>query len=354
MLEGESLIRLLLAVGLGGAVTAWALAFVVRRFAVSSGIVHVPGGRRQHAGPTPLLGGVAVGSVILAGLAILLFIDRGDVAWFGARAISDMQVLGFGSAVLLLMLGGALDDRFDLPPKAQILFPIASALIVLASGTTISKVTHWTANGTLELPSWLGGVLTLVWLLSVTYATKFLDGLDGLVSGQAVIGSGLIAGLALATAYYQPPVALLAVLIGGAYLGFLPHNYHPAKQFLGESGSVIAGFSLGFLAIVGGAKVATAFMALGLPLVDACLVLGGRILRGELPFKGDRTHLHFKLVAAGLSQRQAVWLMWSMSLLFGLAAFGLQTPGKLLLVLALAGMTLLLSWFAGVRIKSRT
>ncbi|MBM3205011.1 undecaprenyl/decaprenyl-phosphate alpha-N-acetylglucosaminyl 1-phosphate transferase, partial [Candidatus Uhrbacteria bacterium] len=137
------------------------------------------------------------------------------------------------------------------------------------------------------------------------------------------------------------------------YLGFLPFNLNPAKQFLGESGGTIAGFSLAFLAIVSGTKVATALMAVGLPLADISVVVMGRIFRGVSPFRGDDTHLHYKLLKAGLSQRTVVFIMWSIALLFGLIALGLQTRGKILLLIALVGLTVLLSLFTSVMRRSR-
>jgi UDP-GlcNAc:undecaprenyl-phosphate GlcNAc-1-phosphate transferase len=168
-----------------------------------------------------------------------------------------------------------------------------------------------------------------------------------------VIGAGLIAALALSPAYLQPPVAILAMIVAAAYLGFLPVNINPAKQFLGESGGTIAGFSLAFLAIVSGTKVATALMAIGLPLADISFVVLGRLLRGVSPFRGDDTHLHYKLLKAGLSQRTVVFILWGVALLFGLAALGLQTRGKILLLIALIGLTTVLSLFTGVMRKAR-
>jgi UDP-GlcNAc:undecaprenyl-phosphate GlcNAc-1-phosphate transferase len=166
-----------------------------------------------------------------------------------------------------------------------------------------------------------------------------------------VIGAVLIALLALTTRYFQPDVAILALMIAGAFLGFLPINFHPAKQFLGESGATLAGFSLGFLSILGGAKLATGLMALGFPLMDAAFVVLGRVSRGAPFWKGDDTHLHFKLLKAGLSQRQTVFLIWGVSLLTGLAALGLQSAGKAALIVWLFAVVLGLSAWAGSRAK---
>ncbi len=329
-------------------------AFAWRRYALASGVVDRPtGGRKIHDRQTPLLGGLAVAGGLLLGVG---------AAWFfldSVRpALSPWQILGFALAIAILAFGGYLDDRFSLPPKYQVIFPVIASCAVILSGTSMGHVTNVFQGGpfSLAFASWSLGPLTVslpadliafVWLMVVTYATKMADGLDGLVAGQGMIGAGLIAALALSTMFFQPSVAFLAVVVAAAFAGFLPHNLHPAKQFLGESGSTIAGFSLGFLSMLGGAKVAIGFMALGLPLADALIVIAGRLLRGASPFKGDDTHLHFKLLRAGLSQRQVVVLFWLISLGFGLVALGLQSRGKLLLVALLVALTAVLSLVAG-------
>jgi UDP-GlcNAc:undecaprenyl-phosphate GlcNAc-1-phosphate transferase len=159
---------------------------------------------------------------------------------------------------------------------------------------------------------------------------------------MTVIGAALIAGLASSTAYFQPIIAMLALVIAASYLGFLPWN-RAGSLFLGESGSTIAGFSLGVLAIISGAKVATASAALGVPLVDIVLVVLDRLSRGTSPFKGDSSHLHFRLLALGFTPRAAVRLIWAIALSFGLIALTLQTKGKIflltLLIVAIAGIS---------------
>ncbi|MDO8584253.1 MAG: MraY family glycosyltransferase [bacterium] len=338
---------------------SWGATYGSRWLAHRTGAIdQAVGGRKIHTRATPLLGGWGIGAVII--LFILLGMQLG---WFEARDLRSAQLIGFLIGILILLIGGFLDDRYALSPKIQILFPVMAALSVIFGGTTIIQLTNpgggalsllwqhvtWQIGGKTFSLSFPADALSFVWLLAVTYATKFLDGLDGLVSGQTVIGAGLIAALALSAAFYQPHVAILALIVGAAFAGFLPTNLHPAKQFLGESGSTIAGFSLGFLAIVAGTKVATAFMALGLPLADASLVILGRLLHGASPFRGDDTHLHFKLLKSGLSQRAVVILLWSISLFFGITALGLQTKGKILLIIALLALTFFLSYFAALR-----
>jgi len=346
------------------AILSWSLAFSSRFWAKKLGAIDQPrGGRKIHKKPTPLFGGLGIGLTLIVTISALFALNV-----IPLQGIDPLQITGFLLGVVVLMIGGLLDDRFDLSPKIQIIFPILAALLIIASGTSIDHVTHWIGHGAYSLIWWTlpgslfgvhGGLdmpadfITFIWLLAVMYAMKFLDGLDGLVAGQTIIGAGLITALALSHTFFQPAVALLALIVLAAFLGFLPHNLHPAKQFLGEAGSLIAGFSLGFLSIVSGAKVATALMAIGLPLADASLVVFGRLIRGASPFRGDDTHLHFKLLKAGLSQRHVVGILWAIALLFGLAAFGVQTRGKVLLLIVLVGVTILLPFFVRLMRRSR-
>lgn len=321
--------------GLLAALMTYAFGFAVQLFAQRVGAVdHPDGARKIHQVPTPLLGGWAIGIPLIL---IILFMHP------------PLQISGMLLGMTILLIGGALDDVFDLHPAVQFLFPFAASLTIVFTGTTVTHVTNFIDGKAFVLP--FQELLTVVWLLAVTYATKFMDGIDGLVSGQAAIGAAVIAGLASSAAFFQPSVAILAILVSGAFLGFLGHNFHPAKQFLGESGSTLAGFLLGVLSILGSAKLATGLMALALPLTDAAIVIVGRVMRGASPFKGDNTHLHFKLLKAGYHQKHIVFLMWGISLACGIAALFLQTGGKLLLVALLLLITTGLSFYAGKTIS---
>lgn len=341
-------------------------AYTTRWLAVRFQIVDaVRGGRKVHTQSTPLLGGLGIGLTILLITTITL-------CYLHPSAFDPLfakRILGFLVGISILLIGGVLDDRYDLPPWLQVLFPTAAALSVMASGTSILEVSSLTNKGVLSLDWWhwsstiLGHVvrfvfpadaLTLAWLLGVTYATKTLDGLDGLVTGQTIIGALLVILLAISPRFYQPDVVLVAAIILGAFIGFLPWNLSPARQFLGESGSTLAGFSLGFLAIVSGAKVATAFMALGIPLVDFLRVIVIRLRAGRSPFHGDNAHLHFQLLRLGFSQRQVAALFWMLALVFGLSALGLQTRGKIFLMVGLVALTFLLAFLAHLRVSLST
>lgn len=332
--------------------SSWVAAFGSRNLAVKFGFLDQPrGGRKIHDKPIPLLGGLGIGFAILLWFAVLIGMQMSGFVQPDNR-ITLLSLLGFLNGIIILMVGGAMDDKYDLPPHIQFLFPILAGLSVVLSGTSIYEVTNWFGGAPVRL-DWFGMPLAFGWIMLVTYSIKFFDGLNGLVSGQAAIGGVLIALLSLTTPYYQPLVAFMSLIVAGAYLGFLPHNFPRAKQFLGESGSLIAGFSLAFLSIVGGAKLATGLMALGFPVVDALVVIFGRLMHGVSPFRGDDTHLHFKLLKAGLSQKQTVLLIWGLSGLTGAAALGLQSIGKVFLVIWIVVAVLGLSLWAGWRTKKR-
>lgn len=336
------------------AVASFLSSFGTRALAVRVGAMdEARGGRKIHTRTTPLLGGMGVGCVLIG-----VIVMASSVHLLSFDGILRQRLLGFAASIVILMVGGFLDDRYRLSPVSQIIFPILAALTVIGTGTSILEISSLQGHGVWSLDWWHGSqrilghvlsfvfpadVLTLAWLLGVTYATKTMDGLDGLVTGHTVIGAALILLLASSPSFYQPSIIALSWIVLGSFLGFLPWNIHPARQFLGEAGSTLAGFSLGFLAIVSGAKVATAFMALGIPLVDFALVVLLRLRAGRSPFRGDDSHLHFRLLRLGFSQQQVAALFWMLACIFGLSALGLQTRGKGLLMIGLACVIVLLS-----------
>lgn len=335
-----------LSLGFAGA-ASFAFAPFIRRQAEIHDVVDRPRGRHRHGRIVPMWGGLAPGIALLFAIGICAPWIR---AW--SPTVSSMQLWGFAIGVAVLLVGGAWDDARPLPPRLQILFPALAAALVVGSGTRAALVSHPLGGGfSLDWGTWLGVVwpadpLTFFWILVATYATKLQDGLDGLVTGLAAIGTGLVAALAGSSPFFQPGIAVLAAAASGSFLGFLPSNAAPAKQFLGESGSTVAGFALGVLAVLSGAKFAIALCVLAIPIADLGTVVVERLLAGRPWYEGDRSHLHFRLVAAGLSLRQAVGLYWGVSLGAGLLALALQTRGKLLLLAALVLFTVTASVFA--------
>lgn len=322
----------------GGFVLSVVLTDVVmllaKRFQV---LDHPDGGRKRHARAIPLMGGAAIyTSFAIVMLALLLFTDH-----LTAGDITAKQIGGFLFGGLILIVGGILDDKFDLSPKKSIWFPVLAALAAVSVGIGPSKITN-PIGGAFDVPEVISAVFTFAWLMGMIYTTKLLDGLDGLATGVSSIGALMIALLALSTTFYQPDVGLMALVAFAILLGFLLWNTHPAQVFLGEGGSTFVGYMIGVLAIISGSKVATALLVVGVPALDVFFVLTQRVLRGGSPAVGDRLHLHHKLGDLGLSQRQIVAIYYLVALLFGLTTLIFESWQKLLALAILAILMLVL------------
>jgi len=331
------IITLLLAVG---------LTFLVMRLAKKLNITDRPDADRKfHQGQVPLLGGLAIFSAFF----IILFFYRGELL---SGDLSPSHWLGFFIGACFLMIGGLLDDKYNLKPARQFIFPLLAIASVIAGGVHIEKITN-PFGGYLYL-GWLSAILIALWLLGMMYTTKLLDGLDGLVSGMTAIGSIIIFLFTLTTKYYQPDIALAALVLAAACLGFLFFNWQPARIFLGEGGSLFLGYALGVLAIISGGKIAIALLVMGIPILDVAWTIIRRLAGGNNPFKiGDRQHLHFRLLETGLTVRKSVLLFYLISIIFGLSALFLQSIGKVLALIILAVIMLLVVIFFSYLDKKR-
>lgn len=314
-----------------------AIAPFITRWATKKGVVDKPeAGRKKQGARVPLLGGWAVAAAVAFGLLLLVS------SVFGGPAIPSRSLFGLFAGALILCVGGYLDDRFCLRPWQQILFPVGASLVAVACGVHIPYIRAPWSGEIVSLEAarmavpwgtffWPADPLTFFWLLGLTYTTKFLDSVDGLVSGVTAIAAIMMVFVALRPEVGQPMTAALAAIVAGAFLGFLPWNWSPARQYLGESGSVLAGFSIAVLAVISGSKVATALLLFGIPLLDVFWVIIQRvfILRTS-PTKGDRRHLPLRLIDAGVPARRAVLLFYALSFAFGLVGVVGTTQAKAL------------------------
>ncbi len=329
--------------GIGAFVLSFFLTLLVKRVAIHFGVVDRPAGdRKVHARPVALLGGVAI-FVAITTIMIAILVTS-DLLTSGEVARSPYIGVLLGGFVL--MVGGFLDDRFELPPHATIIAPLVSALLAIGFGVQIEKLTN-PFGGVLLLEGWQSDTLVFVWLMAVMYTTKFLDGLDGLATSVTSVGVLMIMLLALTTAYYQPDVALFAAVTLGAFLGFLFWNVHPASIFLGEGGSVFVGYMLGILAVISGGKVATALLVLGIPLLDVLWVVLRRIRQGGMKrvIIGDKGHLHHRLLALGWGHSAIVAFYVAVAASFGMSALFLQSQEKIVALLTLALIMSLIAYF---------
>ena len=245
---------------------------------------------------------------------------------------------------------GFLDDKYNIRTKSFI-GPLLAAILAVALGITVTYITNPFTAGTglygrslLYFSGTIGPIFSFFWLLGMMYTTKFLDGLDGLVSGIGAIGAIILFIVSLFWDVPQSGTSILCLILAGSCLGFLRYNWHPAKIFLGESGSVFIGFMLGVLSIISGAKIATALLIMGIPILDVAWVILRRIFKEhKSPFAADAKHLHFRLLQVGFSHRGAVLFLYFLSLIFGVSSLFLQSKNKIVALLILIIIMLILA-----------
>lgn len=325
---------------------------IVRWLAVRYGFVDRPDTvRKLHHREVPLLGGVAIAAAFwFIVLCLIIFFPQSLFLHIKARQLIGIFI---GSCIILAI--GILDDKYNLSPSVRLSAIILTALVAVMSGITIHEITHplggvikldfWTLPGWYENIGIIPFFVITGWLVGMMHTTKILDGLDGLATGIVLIGALMIFVLSSLTRFYQPDVALLSIVFSGVLAGFLFFNFYPAKIFLGESGSIFIGFILGVLAVISGGKIATALLAMGVPILDLARVIVVRVKRGQPISMGDREHLHFLLLDRGWNQHSVVLFLYGVSLIFGLMTFLFQSMGKLLMLGFLMIITLTFSLF---------
>lgn len=316
---------------------------VVRRLGLRWGLTDQPDPRKQHLTPMVRLGGVGI--VLGFCLSLLLIWSLGG---FGTlEASRDHLIWSTLLGSLAFFAIGLSDDLFQLPPLPRLALQIGVAMAVWTQGVRIGAVTLPFDSGlSLPLPALISLLATVVWLVGITNAINWLDGLDGLAAG--VSGIAAIALLSVSFSLHQTGAGLLAAALAGACLGFLRHNFNPARIFMGDGGSYFLGFSLAAISLVGPAKELTTvslllpLMILSLPLADMSAVIMGRVSDGRSPFYPDRRHLHHRLLRAGFSHRRTVVLIYAFTQ--WLASLALVAANAEMRFLWLALATAVLVW----------
>lgn len=334
----------LIAVFSSSALLGLFVTFVVRYFALRFDVVDKPdGSRKLHKEPVPLLGGTAI--YVVVALFVVISLIFSDTLTSGL--VHTSAYVGFLLGGLVLIIGGALDDKYSLPPHLSMIAPIIAAACAVMGGIAINKLSH-PFGGFIDISGWISSILVFGWLIVMMYTSKLLDGLDGLSSGVSLIGMFVIVALSLSTRYFQPDVSLLAVVCAGAVSGFLVLNMPKAKIFLGEGGSTLVGYLLASLAVISGGKLAIALLVMGIPLLDVFWVMIKRWRAHGIKsiVKGDRRHLHHRLIENGFSVHKVLVLYFGIAIIFGGSALFLQTGQKMiaffLLILLLLGISSLL------------
>ncbi|MGB1622511.1 MAG: glycosyltransferase family 4 protein, partial [Synechococcus sp.] len=286
---------------------------LVRRFGLSVGLFDQPDGRKQHSTPMVRLGGIAM----VVGFAVALS-TVWAVGGFGALAPErDQLIWSTLAGSLCFFLIGLADDLFALSPWPRLAGQVAVSAVIWTQGVRIGAIDlPWitSTSGAISLPDSLSLLATVIWLVGITNAINWLDGLDGLAAGVA--GIAAIGLVSVSFSLHQVAAGFLAAALAGCCLGFLRHNFNPARIFMGDGGSYFLGFTLAAISIVGPAKGLTTvslllpLLILSLPVADMSAVIMGRLREGRSPFYPDRRHLHHRLLRAGFSHRRTVLLIY--------------------------------------------
>ena len=310
---------------------------LVRRFAFKIGAIDIPkDNRRMHKKPTPRIGGLAI--IFGFTVATLCF------------AQPSRQLYGTLSGAAIIAIMGVIDDCKNLPAKLKFVIQIIAALVVVFAGDikidVFTNPNFLSDNPYWVLPEWLSVTLTVIWIVFITNAVNFIDGLDGLAAGVSAIMSISLVFISIRVGEYS--IAILGIALMGSCFGFLPFNFNPAKIFMGDTGSTFLGFMLATLSIQGVFKsyavisFAVPLLILGLPLFDALFAMIRRILRGQSPMTADRGLLHHRLVDMGFSQKQTVFILYAISGVLGITAVLLAESGVLRALLLVICVLILL------------
>ncbi len=319
------------------------LTVIVRKIALKKQIIDYPDHHRKlHNRPVPLLGGWAIFLAFWLMTGYLIFFTN-----VLGHNLQPQRLIGVFIGSLILMILGYFDDKKNLSPKIRLAVSALAVIIAIAGGVGLDKITN-PFGGIISLAGWqvqlgcfgtfsiLSSLIVFIWLLGMMYTTKISDGLDGLSTGIVLIGALMIFFLSRTGKFFQPDVAVVALILAGACLGFLFFNFYPAKIFLGEGGGLFLGFILGVLAIIAGGKIATALLVMAIPMLDFIRVIYLRFKIKQPLLKGDRRHLHYQLLDLGLGHRQTVLILYAISFAFGLTTLFLQSREKMFVLLILA------------------
>ncbi|MGN0031301.1 MAG: MraY family glycosyltransferase [Candidatus Gastranaerophilaceae bacterium] len=282
---------------------------MVISFSKKEGLVDVPNERKIHTKPISRIGGVAIwASTMLTFLCLVL------MSYYPYGKLMSGVLLGSS----LMFFLGLIDDIYGLNAKFKLLIQLSIATIVYLLGVQINSIPFF---GGVDL-GLLSYPITLLWIVGISNAVNFIDGVDGLAGSVVTVNAITLAILAITLSPPNPISALIGFILAGAMLAFLTFNFNPAKIFMGDSGSLFAGFLLATISITGVMKVATIsillpFIVLAVPIIDITYASLRRICKGQSPFVADAEHIHHKLLHAGFSQKKTVTILTSVAIISG-------------------------------------
>ena len=291
------------------------------------------------------------GVVRLGGIAMIMAFNAAIL--LNRDLVITYQLWGVIIASWLIIIVGTWDDLRELLWKTQLFYQVAITVLVFFMGVRIYSVTNIFNGKTVDLNLGLGVlfslIIVLVWMVVMINAMNWLDGIDGLSGGVTFIGALTIFFLSLKPEVNQPPMAILAMILAGAAMGFLIFNFNPSRILAGTAGSMFMGFMLAVMAIFAGTKIATTLMVMAVPVIDFLWVIGERLREQRPIFKPDSNHLHHKLLKLGWSQPKINALFYLVTILISLVALNTRAIGKSITLLA----TLVIMAIFLVSIKKR-
>ena len=318
--------------------SAFAISMVATPFAkkVSEklGAIDYPKARGMHTKPMPRLGGIA----IVIGFMITVLVLY--------RFVNDINIkhfCGFIAGAIVIVGVGIVDDSRQLPARVKLVFQIIAALLVIGSGIRINVV-MWPVTTYLQK---LSAPITLIWIIGITNAVNLIDGLDGLAAGVSSIASICLMVLCILTGTESAVVFTAA--LAGSCLGFLPRNFNPAEIFMGDTGATFLGYVLAVTSIMGVFKgyavlaLVVCLLSIGLPIFDTLCAMLRRAATHKPIMQADRGHLHHKLIDRGYTQKQAVLIMYGISLVLAILAIIIAIKDSRALAVAVL-MVILLSF----------
>ncbi len=284
----------------------------VRWFSIRTKHVSAPRQERWHQKPTPTLGGIGIFCAFLIALG-LIYATRLDVTFL--RTYWSI-LAGIG----IMFFVGLVDDLKHISPPVKLIFQLIVAMLVIFFGGYTINFFRWPIANI---------ILTFLWLVGITNAFNLLDNMDGLAAGIALITAGFLAVFFLRSSHVD--LLYITLALAGSLVGFWIFNFPPARIFMGDSGSMVIGFALASLAVARRTQASNIFAIVGvpimvflLPIVDTALVSITRILRGQSPAVGGTDHTSHRLVAFGLSERQAVLVLYAIAFISGLVSIGIE------------------------------
>lgn len=290
-------------------VVSYALTPSVKKLAIKIGAVDRPNARKVHTHVIPRLGGLAIYIGFMAAVLFCVPLQH--------------ELVGMLLGCTAIVAVGIWDDIYNIPAKVKLVGQILAACIPIAFGIQIEWLTN-PFGDIIVLPELIAIPVTIFWIIGFTNTVNLIDGLDGLAAGVAFIASISMFLLAYNLNQFLP--ALVIVSMAGAALGFLQYNFNPAKIFMGDTGSMLLGYTLSVAAVLGLVKTAATvalvvpIIALGLPILDTTFAIIRRKMSGVPIFQPDKGHLHHRLLALGMTQKQAVLIMYFVSMILGIVA----------------------------------